>query len=431
LASDQIRVYDEWYQWPLLAGIVLLAAESLLLTRRKRFRARQHEDGNPRAVVDALHAGGATTALGVLLLLGVGLMSLPGAAHASVRDAEAAYQRGNYALARKEYEASAHRKPAEAQLQFNVGAAAYKTGDFSTAAAAFKSALKSGEPPVQQSAYYNLGNTQYRIGQHAQQSQSQQTVESWQAAVKSYDAALEMRPSDADAKFNRDLVRRSLAQLQQQQSQKPQEQQSQKPQEQQSQKPQDHGKPQEQSAGNSPGHQEPKGSGGDRSNASKGGKQEQKPGQGQNQGRGSNPRRSAAPSQTQSGSQNAKSGTGAQQSTGSGNGSEPGAERTPQSAGGGSVAHPQPGGASQAADTRPGPSTSQGSGQIVSAAGVGSNARANTSGVADAKSEPGQMTGEEARELLDSLKNEERRLPGAVPDANADSSANPPPLKDW
>jgi hypothetical protein len=41
------------------------------------------------------------------------------------------------------------------------------------------------------------------------------------------------------------------------------------------------------------------------------------------------------------------------------------------------------------------------------------------------------MTGEEARELLDSLKNDERRLPAAVPDANADSSANSPPLKDW
>lgn len=420
LATDQIRVYDEWYQWPLFVGIVLLAAESLLLTRRKRSRAGQHEDRR-RAVAEPPHSRGSASTLGVLLVLCVGLMTLPRAAHASVPAAETAYQRGNYALARKEYEASARSKPAEAQLQFNVGAAAYKSGDFSTAAAAFKSALKTGEPPVQQSAYYNLGNTQYRIGQRAQQSQSQQTMESWQSAVKSYDAALEMRPGDADAKFNRDLVRRRLAQLQQQQSQKPQEQQSQKQ--------QDHGEQQEQSGANSAGQQEPKGSAGDRSNVSKGGKQEQKPSPNQNQGQGSNPRRSAPPS-AQGGSQGARSGTGAQQSAGNGNESEAGAERTPPSAGAG-VAHPQPSGASQAAGARPGPSASQGSGQVVSAAGVGTNARANPSGVADTKSEPGQMTGEEARELLDSLKNEERRLSAAVPDASADPSANAPPLRDW
>jgi Ca-activated chloride channel family protein len=417
LASDQIRVYEEWYQWPLFAGIVLLAAESVLLTRRKRIGARRHEQRKESAVAGAPYTRAAASTLGMLLVLGAGLMTLPRAAHASVRDAETAYQLGNYALASKEYEASARRRPAQAQLQFNVGAAAYKSGDFSTAAAAFTSALKTRELSVQQSAYYNLGNTEYRIGQHARPTQPQQAIERWQAALKSYDAALEMRPGDADAKFNRDLVRLRLAQLQQQQSQKQQER----------------GKQQEQSAANYPAHQEPKERAGDRSKGSKGGKSEQKSeqgsSQGQNQGQSSNARRSEATSQTPSARQNAKSATGAQ-SPGSGNGSEAGADRAAQS-GAAEAVHQQANAAVQPAEARPAPSPSQGSGQIVSVAGVGSNARANLSGGADTKSEPGQMSGEEARQLLDSLKNEERRMLVAVPGANADSSLNSAPLKDW
>lgn len=46
---------------------------------------------------------------------------------------------------------------------------------------------------------------------------------------------------------------------------------------------------------------------------------------------------------------------------------------------------------------------------------------------------PGEMSPEEARELLDSVKGEERRAPTAASAGNSEAEATPPeePAKDW
>jgi Flp pilus assembly protein TadD len=54
--------------------------------------------------------------------------------HASPQSAEKAYRQGDFAQARQEYAATAAREPADARLQFNLGAATYKAGDFAAAA---------------------------------------------------------------------------------------------------------------------------------------------------------------------------------------------------------------------------------------------------------------------------------------------------------
>ena len=90
----------------------------------------------------------------------------------------------------------------------------------------------------QEDAYYNLGNTLYRTGQRTVQSSPQQTLQSWKQAVKAYDTALELRADDADAKYNRDLVKRKIDELKKNPPQNPQNNQSNQNNQQQQQDPQ-------------------------------------------------------------------------------------------------------------------------------------------------------------------------------------------------
>ena len=406
LAEQRFRVYSEWFQWPLLAGIILLVLEALLSTRR---RSPQRDAQQPAPAARPLVRGLAKAiAPAVLVAAGLALTAFSGTAHASASDAEKSYLRGDFARADSEYAASARKRPTEAKLQFNVGAAAYKSGDFKTATTAFQSAIKAGAPLVQQGAYYNLGNTEYRVGQQTQQAQPQTTIAHWQAAMKSYDAALQMHPGDADAKFNRDLVQRKLAQLQHQEAQKQPQKQGQKQGQQQDQK-----QPQQQK---SSGTRPQKSQGKDGAQGS-GADQKQSPTQGgsPSQGQGQNPAKEQPSGQGKNPSQ--------AQNQASGQGSASPAPRNGSSApanGNASAASQQP---PQASQPPPGPESSAGTpkaaGTPVAAAGTPSGMQANRSSPEAAHAEPGQLTKDEAEHLLDSLKDEEHRLPAASLGLNA------------
>jgi Ca-activated chloride channel family protein len=101
------------------------------------------------------------------------------------------------------------------------GTAAYRSGRFQQAAQAFEQSI--GRAPssdvrrlaIQEDAYYNLGNALYRTGQMTEKNDPQATIEKWTEAVKAYETALQLRADDADSKYNRDLVKRKLDALRQ------------------------------------------------------------------------------------------------------------------------------------------------------------------------------------------------------------------------
>ncbi len=101
----------------------------------------------------------------------------------------------------------------------SIWRAAYKAGDFAAAAGAFNNALRTREVPLQQSAYYNLGNTLFRQGEKSVAEDPQATIKTWQQSLGAFDTALQLQPSDADAKFNRNVVKARLEELQRQQQQ--------------------------------------------------------------------------------------------------------------------------------------------------------------------------------------------------------------------
>jgi tetratricopeptide (TPR) repeat protein len=301
------------------------------------------------------------------------------------------------------------------------GAAAYKAGDYPQATQSFQASLnaeKSGSSrrlAEQEDAYYNLGNSLYREGQKSQQSSVEETLATWGRAVKAYDAALQLRTDDADSKFNRDLVRHKIDALKKQQQEK-QQQQAQKPQQ----------KAAKAAAGRSIAtivatetfrrdssrsrrplkitrvraapptprtRTRTRTSHGKPSSAAAQGQPPQKQGEGKSGGSGGK-------DQSQSGN-------------------------TPQSAG----QPAQPGQSSAPDADRLGGSSPRGDRH----GDANKSAAEQAAQAADDQRAPGQMSRAEARQLLDSVKDEQQRLPAAplARSGPADSAPSDEPLKDW
>ena len=148
-----------------------------------------------------------------LWCLGFGFWSFT--AHASPADALKHYQSGKYDAALKEYDRLRLQRPEDARLAFNAGAAAYQAKQFEDATRHFSGATGARDPKLAQSAFYNLGNSYFQLGDAA--SDAGQKQQAWESALGFYDTALKLNSADADAKHNRDFVHRKLEELKQQQ----------------------------------------------------------------------------------------------------------------------------------------------------------------------------------------------------------------------
>jgi len=404
LESRSQKIYTERYQWPLGASLALLIC-SLLLGTRRRFPAVQSLTEEKRLFARfALPTSAAV--LGLIALLPFD------SAHASPASAAKAYAHGNFSAAERDYMAAAQSKPKQPILQYNEGAAAYRAGEFPQAAQAFQTSInvsQSGNAKrlaEQEDAYYNLGNALYRDGQKNQQGHPEQTIQTWTQAVKAYNAALQLRAEDADSKFNRDLVNRKLAALKKEQSEK-------KPPQQPSQSQKQSSKPQQ-------GQQN---QGKDKQGKDNQGKDNSAQSKGQSQGGQTNPQPNGQPQPSQQAS-GANSGDGqknlAQQSPQT---KQP--DAAPQA---GQKNEPSPAaGAPPAAGSTPQSDRGQGG-----ANSPGEQPGEQTAQRADEQRVPGEMSREEARELLDSMKDEEHRAPAAPVARNGGTVTAPDePLKNW
>lgn len=200
-----IKQYYERFHWPLAIAIGLLILEFLWPEMRGRKRTQ-----NQAASAPLLKPAPASAAL----LLGLALLFPQGASLASSAKALRDYQAGNFPRSLSEYERLLEKNPNDPRLQFNAGAAAYQNGKYDAALKRFNEAANSPDLDLQQSAYYNRGNTYFRMGDNAQD--PNQRSESWKKAIKDYESALKLGPKDNDATYNRDLVKKLLEELQQQ-----------------------------------------------------------------------------------------------------------------------------------------------------------------------------------------------------------------------
>jgi Ca-activated chloride channel family protein len=218
LAERMQKVPIERFQWPLMAALILLLAEFAISDRKWRRKPFPGIKSAYRRMPKLGRAAGAVS-LGVLLLLAIVLLGFRGA-HASPGSAEAAYKAGNYDLAIQGYRSEIKEAPENPQLQFNLGAAAYKDKKYPEALASFEKSLKVQDIPLQNQSYYNMGNTLYRQGEQTEKQNPQQTIQHWEASIKAYENALKLKPDDQDAEFNRDFVKKRLEALKKKQNKK-------------------------------------------------------------------------------------------------------------------------------------------------------------------------------------------------------------------
>jgi Ca-activated chloride channel family protein len=422
LTAREAKVPLEKFHWALLAALACFVGE-LLIGNRRRVR-----ESNLRP---------ATAAAALIILAGVASTKA-----ASPQSAEQAYQKGDFAKSQQDYAASALKEPSKAELHFNAGDASYKAGDYAQAASGFEKSLKTGQVPVQQNAYYNLGNAKYRFGEKTEKQNPQETIKTWEEAVKSYDTALQIKADDADAKHNRDFVKRKIEQLKKQEEQKKQDQKNQQQQnkdqknnDQQNQSQdqksnsknqKDENKDQPQDSKNQQGgskeqenSKDQKGAAGDQKNEpkdSKGGDKQQKPDESKDQ--------------KGDGKKDEKQQPKDQQGSGQEKKDEPKDQK-------GEATKPQNGQdkkdqQQQQADAKNDNGKQQPKQTEAKVPGEKKPEAAQTGNASEERREPGELTKEEAKQLLDALKNDERKVPAISQDGRAGQQPNDQRiLKDW
>ncbi len=204
-AEKLIRRYHEQFQWPLAAAMALLIAEMLLPERRSPTR---REKGNAPQ-----RAGSETGAPIASVVVMVALFLLPAAAFGSPASALREYNAGNYTNALQEFEQLAQANTNDLRLIFNAGAAAYRATNFDAAMNDFQTATLSPDLKLQQQAYYNLGDTLYRLGELKFEPDTEgldAMGKTWQQAVKCYEHAAELNTNDADVAYNLAFVKKQI-----------------------------------------------------------------------------------------------------------------------------------------------------------------------------------------------------------------------------
>ena len=144
------------------------------------------------------------------------LLSGVGIALGSPSSALREYNNGKYDQALKDYEQLLQRKE-DPRLHFNAGASAYRNGRLDEAAKQFNEAINSPDLKLQQRAYFNHGNTLYYLGAGLPDASKRNEV--WKKSFEDFQSTLKLDPQDADAKFNLEYVKKKLEELKQQQQQ--------------------------------------------------------------------------------------------------------------------------------------------------------------------------------------------------------------------
>jgi Ca-activated chloride channel family protein len=378
LASRRQQVFIERFQWPLALGLFCLVLEPLIGIRRTK-RVMKPVVGARPALAAAWNRMARPAAA-------ITLLAVAGSAQASVGTAEKAFQKGDYPKAEQEYRQAAAKNPDKPVLQFNHGAAAYKSGVFAQAAESFAKAMKT---------------------------------------VKSYAAALQLKPDDADAKYNRDVVKRKLEQLKKQEQQK-QDQQQQQKQDQKNDQQNQQNKPDQ-------GKQDDKKDQSDKQNgkSAQPDKPDQKSGQDQKQPQDQSANSGADKGQNKPNDQKdspdkPKDNSGQQAKQG---------PQQPDKQNGGAGQQQEKGQANQKPEPKDQTAQAgekkdeqQKNGQPQPLNGQPKN---DGQEQADARPEPGKMSREEAKQLLDSLKSDDRQMPLTPVARGTENAQSDVPVKDW
>ena len=156
-----------------------------------------------------------------------------------INDANRLYSQGKYDEAAQTYQKAVDADAKNFLARYDLGTALYKKGDFDKSAGYLQQALADQRPALRLNAQYNLGNALYKAGMARENKDIDGAITSLENSLSNFDEVVKSDAKDADARYNRDIVRQQLERLkkkteeQKQQKQQQNEDQKQKDKEQQ------------------------------------------------------------------------------------------------------------------------------------------------------------------------------------------------------
>ncbi len=212
----------ERYEWPLGAAILALAASMLISDRKRRARS----SSSVAAVYDRRTSGekvsdGHTPPLQTTIAGIIAFLFLAHNGYASTPGLDL-YQQQKFNDAYTAFQKTLQDHPqtrATDKIQFDSGAAAYKMKDYKKALESFSQALLSKDSGLQGSSHYNLGNTLYQRGESEKSDDKKLT--DWTNALQHYDQTLKLQPQNKQAKDNYEFVKKKIEELKKKKQQQP------------------------------------------------------------------------------------------------------------------------------------------------------------------------------------------------------------------
>lgn len=202
IKTSQKKVWNEYFQFPLLAALLLLLARQLVVLRRGHYLF-------PLALYlmfssSVCQAQDTPKEQGSKSHLFSELFSRSERLGESARED---YLKGNFTAALDKFSRAATRSSEDPRFELGKGATAYRLGDFESAYQSFaKAAEQSTAPAERAKAVYNTGNSLVQLGKLKE-------------AINSYQESLKLVPDDPDAKSNLELAKKLLEEQKQQQNQ--------------------------------------------------------------------------------------------------------------------------------------------------------------------------------------------------------------------
>jgi len=214
------KISIERFEWPLGLAILFLMWEFMTSERANTTSTIDVTASGPNRRSPRRRAGRNAVAAAPLLVLGLLFTGAP--AHGSdTATAERDYKAGQYDDAAQNYQKATETQPNRNDLEYDLGDASYKAGKYTEAEEAFRKTLETPDLGLQENAYFNLGNAQFKHGEAIQKVDTQKTIDLWQKALTSYTSALKLKTT-ADARHNYQVVKEKLEQLKKQQQQQDQ-----------------------------------------------------------------------------------------------------------------------------------------------------------------------------------------------------------------
>ncbi|MCX5713644.1 MAG: tetratricopeptide repeat protein [Candidatus Omnitrophica bacterium] len=127
-----------------------------------------------------------------------------------VRKANRLYNKNDFDQALKLYNQAQSQAPERPEIDFDLGTAQYKKGDYQAAVDSFEKACVTKDKVLEAKALYNIGNSKYKMGLLKENTDLSQTVALLRESLDYYKRSIDLDPQDPDPKVNHELVEKQL-----------------------------------------------------------------------------------------------------------------------------------------------------------------------------------------------------------------------------